>query len=107
MHGTLELKDRTIDIHWINSQGESKRSEEWAGSRAFTVLIEEVVTDGDHDAVAIVINGRDKDAELKLPLFGATTRWRVTYASSGDQSAVVSGPSVNLPALSIALLEPH
>ncbi len=106
VHGTLELRDRTIDIHWLNSDGDSKQSEEWAGSRAFTVLIEESAPGGNHDAVAIVINGRDEDAELKLPLFGATTEWRIAFASCADDSAAISGPELSLPALSIALLEP-
>ena len=94
----------TIDIHWINVDGESKQSDEWAESRAFTVLIEAIVSGGERTAAAIAINGGSDNTPLKLPLSEEGNDWRVTFTTGGSET-VVNGRDINLPGLSLALLE--
>jgi glycogen operon protein len=105
VHGVLERDGSTIGIHWINVDGESKQSDEWAWSRAFTVLIEEFPPEEDRKAVAIVINGDTEDQQLKLPDSEAPNPWKVTYSTGGDDGISIDGVDVNLPGLSLALLE--
>jgi glycogen operon protein len=104
VHGVLERDGSTIGIHWINVNGEAKQSEEWAGSRAFTVLIEENLPGGERHAAAIVINGSIDEAQLKLPVSEKENDWRLTFAS-GESDALIDGLDINMPGLSLALLE--
>jgi len=104
VHGTLERADSLVEIHWINKDGEIKQSEEWAGSRAFSVLIEEKFGDGGYSAVAIFINRYDETTRLLLPKNAEKASWHVALASSAEQPAMFDGRAVNVPALSIALL---
>ncbi len=104
VHGLLEREDSIVEIHWINRDGEIKRSEEWAGSKAFSVLIEEKFGNGDYDGVIILINRFDEETKLRLPLSAEDRDWHVAFTSVADSTELVSGRSVTVPALSVALL---
>ena len=104
VHGTLERYNSLVEIHWINKDGEIKQSDEWAGSHAFSVLIEEKFGNGGYSAVAILINRYDETAILKLPRNAEERDWHVAFSSSGDGKAILQGHAVNVPALSVALL---
>ncbi len=104
VHGSLERADSLVEIHWINRDGEIKQSEEWAGSRAFSVLIEEKFGDGGYSAVALFINRYDEATRLLLPKNAEKSSWHVAFSSSADKGAMLDGRAVNVPALSVALL---
>ncbi len=105
VHGSLERSDSLVEIHWINRDGEIKRSEEWAGSRAFSVLIEEKFGDGGYSAVAIFINRYDETTRLLLPKNAEKTSWHVAFSTSAGKAALLDGHAVNVPALSVVLLK--
>lgn len=104
VHGSLERSDSLVEIHWINKQGEIKQSKEWAGSRAFSVLIEEKFGDGGYSAVAIFINRYDETTRLLLPKNAEKSSWHVAFSSAADKTDMLDGHAVNVPALSVALL---
>ena len=82
---------------WFNSAGEAKRSEEWADSRSFTVLVER-----DGRRVAIVINGREHAVDVNLPAIDGD--WRIAFSTSAlPHDDCVSG-ILPLDAFSLALL---
>ncbi len=104
VHGSLERDDSLVEIHWINKDGEIKQSEEWAKSRAFSVLIEEKFGDGGYSAVAIFINRYDETTRLRLPENVEKESWHVAFSSSAESAAMLDRRSVDVPALSVALL---
>ncbi len=104
VHGSLERSDSLVEIHWINKEGEIKQSEEWAGSRAFSVLIEEKFGDGGYSAVAIFINRYDETTRLLLPKNAEKSSWHVAFSSAAEKTDMLDGHAVNVPALSVALL---
>ena len=82
---------------WFNSAGEAKRSEEWADSRSFTVLVER-----GGRRVAIVINGREHAVDVNLPAIDGD--WRIAFSTSAlPHDDCVSG-ILPLDAFSLALL---
>ncbi len=103
VHGSLERDDSLVEIHWINKDGEIKQSEEWAESRAFSVLIEEKFGDGGYGAVAIFINRYDETTRLRLPKNAEATSWHVAFSSSAE-TAILDDKAISVPALSVALL---
>ena len=103
MHGTLERENSLVEIHWINKHGEIKQSEEWAGSRAFSVLIEEKFGTGDYNAAAICINRYDETTKLRLPISAEDRDWHIAFASA-EETDFLSGRSVRVPAMSVAIL---
>jgi glycogen operon protein len=104
LHGTLETEDSTIDIFWCNRHGEPKQDEEWAASRAFSVIVEETMTDGSRRAIAILINGRNQRIRLGLPETHIFRDWRLAFASCRENEAHLTGTALSMPARSIALL---
>ncbi|MBT8101581.1 MAG: glycogen debranching protein GlgX, partial [Gammaproteobacteria bacterium] len=68
VHGTLQKAGSTIDIRWINREGETKRSDEWAVSHAFSVVIEEKRAADPASRVAVLINRHRDQTVLYLPL---------------------------------------
>ena len=82
---------------WFNSAGEAKRSEEWADSRAFTVLVER----GDRRA-AIVINGHERAVDVILP--DVPGSWRIAFSTSALPHDDCASGVLPLDALSTALL---
>lgn len=105
VHGSLERDNSLVEIHWINKHGEIKQSDEWAGSRAFSVLIEEKFGDGGYDAVALFINRYDETTPLKLPKSVEEREWHIAFSSSASGDALLDGTLVTVPALSVALLK--
>ncbi len=103
VHGSLERDDRLVEIHWINKDGEIKQSEEWAESRAFSVLIEEKFGDGGYGAVAVFINRYDETTRLRLPKNAEATSWHIAFSSSAE-TAILDDKAISVPALSVALL---
>ncbi|MEJ2298506.1 MAG: glycogen debranching protein GlgX [Woeseiaceae bacterium] len=82
---------------WFNRAGEAKRSEEWADSRAFTVLVER----GEQRA-AIVINGHEFAVDVILP--DITSSWRVAFSTSALPHDNCASGVLPLDSFSIALL---
>ena len=104
LHGTLTTKDSMINIRWCNHRGEPKQDDEWAISRAFSVIIDETMNDGSHRAIAIMINCRDHEHQLGLPAGENLKEWRLAFASCRDGEAKLSSTGLTLPDRSIALL---
>ncbi|MGI9247437.1 MAG: glycogen debranching protein GlgX [Woeseiaceae bacterium] len=104
VHGTLQRTNSTVQVRWINKNGKTKRSEEWAASNAFSVLIEEKSAAAQDTAVAILIN-RDRAATtLLLPATTRDTVWHVAFSSCNEPEPVIGDGGISMPGLSIALL---
>jgi len=104
VHGKLERETGSVQIRWINKDGQAKQSDEWASSRAFSVLIEEKNIAGADYAIAILINRYEESATMQVPLPGDALRWHVAFSSNGTSQASVSDQDVAVPGLSITLL---
>jgi len=104
VHGKLESENRAIQIRWINKDGQTKQSEEWQSSRAFSVLIEEKNAAASDSAVAIVINGDEEWTTMRVPLPAGTSIWHIAFCSSGAADTSVGDEGVSVPARSIMLL---
>jgi len=104
VHGILQQGPENIEIRWINKHGEAKKSEEWAVSSAFAVLIEETSTAEPGSALAILINRYGEALNLQLPETRNPTEWHVAFSTAGLTDAMVDGRDVVLPELSVTLL---
>lgn len=104
VHGTLQRDNGTVEIRWINKDGEIKQSDEWAESHAFSVLIEEKHEASQQAAVAILINRHSDTTLLNLPATEFATNWRVAFSSCSQPGPAIDGRSVSMPGLSITLL---
>ena len=104
LHGTLETGHSTIRISWCNRLGEPKKDQEWAVSRAFSVIIDETMNDGSHRAVAILLNRRNQRHKLGLPQGDKLKQWRLEFASCLETEAQLTSEGLTLPGRTIALL---
>jgi len=104
LHGSLDTGSSSIRIDWCNQAGDIKQEEEWASSRAFSVLIAETKLNGSRNAVAILINGADHENTLSLPALAQFSNWRLAFASCRQDEAVMAGLELSLPAKCMALL---
>jgi len=104
VHGKLERENSTIQIRWINKDGESKQSDEWASSRAFSVLIEEKNIAASDTAIAILLNRHEEGTTLQLPLPGDATSWRVVFSSGAAAATTVTNDAVSVPGQSMTLM---
>lgn len=104
VHGTLERESSTIEIRWVNKDGGMKQADEWAYSRAFSVLIEEVSGSTGLDAVTILMNRYNEPTVLQLPIVSIATDWHVAFSSARSPEATIQGREVIVPAQSITLL---
>ncbi|MEL7186118.1 MAG: glycogen debranching enzyme GlgX, partial [Pseudomonadota bacterium] len=95
VHGSDE--DSAIRFEWINAAGAMKQSEEWAGSRAFTVFIAQGA-----QAAAIVINGLEAAMDVRLP--EPERHWSVAFTSSELPNDDVPTGVLPMQGYSIALL---
>ncbi len=104
VHGTLQRESSTIRIRWINKDGETKQSDEWAASHAFSVLIEEKCLAEPDKGVAILINRSRETMTLNLPVSAGDRNWRVAFSSCDEPGVEFGGREVSVPARSITLL---
>jgi glycogen operon protein len=103
VHDSLSIENGSIEIRWINADGEIKRDDEWSESKVFTLLITERVTDATDSSLAISINSYHEAVTLQLP--ASARPWRVSFSSSGHDDALVKGRQLTLGGRSIALLQ--
>ncbi len=104
LHGNLDTGSSSIRIDWCNQSGDIKQDEEWASSRAFSVLITESKLNGSREAAAILINGADQGNTLSLPALAQFSDWRLAFVSCREDEATMAGLEVSLPAKCLALL---
>lgn len=104
VHGTLETADGTVQIDWINQDGDSKQETEWAHSRAFTKIISKTGRDENEMAIAILLNANDHQAEMRLSRSDKAREWRIAFCSADEPPEFSSDRKVSLPAQSLALL---
>ena len=104
VHGSLDREQSVIEIHWINKRGEIKQSDEWQGSRAFSVLIEEHFSDGGYSGVIMLINRYEERTEIKLPLSTESRQWHPAFTTGPEQTQLAGGHAVTVPGLSLTLL---
>ncbi len=104
IHGMLQTDLGTFIIRWVNQDGDTKQSDEWSSSRAFTVLIEEISGLSGIGAVAILFNRLSEATTLRLPASSYATDWHVAFSSGGAAAATIDGRDVQVPALSVTLL---
>lgn len=103
VHDSLAVADGSIEIRWINADGEIKRDHEWYESKVFTLLITARSDDDTDSSLAIAINSYHEAVTLRLP---ATARpWRISFSSSGDDDALENGRQLTLGGRSVALLQ--
>jgi len=101
VHGRLERDGETVTLTWLSPSGRSKRDEDWHDSRAFTLLIERRGAKGRGTALAIMLNGSDEAATLRLPAGGDPSGWRIAFSTC---NAMIDAGRVTLTDRSIALL---
>ncbi len=82
---------------WYNAQGQRKRDQEWATSRAFIA----VVSDAD-DAAALVVNGREQAARFSLP--AGLSGWNLEFSNGMMPDETPDPSTLRLKALSVAVL---
>jgi len=104
VHGTLQLEDRTIRNRWINKDGDTLQSDEWAENRAFSVVIEEISTKTGFAAVAILFNRYAETTTLRMTDRGFAKNWHVAFSSGENPTASIQGRDVTVPGLSVTLL---
>jgi glycogen operon protein len=104
VHGTLKLESSTIEMRWVNKDGELKQPDEWASSRAFSVLIEEVSGSTGLAAITILMNRYEEPTVLQLPIVSIATNWHVAFSSARSPEATIRGREVMVPGQSITLL---
>ncbi len=104
VHGLLKQHPGTIEMRWINKHGEAKKSEEWAVSDTFAVLIEETSTGEPGSALVIIINRDNEALNLTLPETRNAANWHRAFSTAGPSDAKVAGREVTVPALSVTLL---
>ena len=104
VHGRLRTENHTIEISWINRDGEYKHADEWASSRAFTMQIKCSNDRGQVSVVAIAINGSDKPAALRIPAPNDASQWRVAFTSCDEPDDIIAGECLELSGRSITLL---
>lgn len=104
VHGGLEKDNGTIQIHWINKDGESKQSHEWESSQAFSVLIEEKNIASPDTTLAILLNRHEESTIMRLPVPGRPIRWHIAFCSCESSEISISDHAVSVPGRSITLL---
>lgn len=96
VHGTLERDDETIDISWINQDGEHKHDHEWASSRGFTLFVSSKRAEEKESAVAVVINGNQEETRLRLPKPDFAYQWRLAFCSDPLMAEAITGRNIQL-----------
>jgi glycogen operon protein len=104
VHGLLRQGPGTIEIRWINKDGQTKRSEEWAASDSFAVLIEETSTAEPGSSVAVIINRDLETLSMQLPETRNSADWHLAFSTAGPSEANIDGRDVVVPQLSVTLL---
>ncbi len=104
VHGTLQQGNSTIDIRWINKDGQTKHSDEWAHSHAFAVLLEQTSAVAQNSAVAIFINRLNESITMDLPVTINAVQWHVAFSSDEQRDQVIQERRVVVPGLSVTLL---
>jgi len=104
VHGTLQQGHSTIEIRWINKDGQAKKSDEWAASEAFAVLIEQTSAVAQNSAVAILVNRNSETFTMRLPVTNNPTTWHLAFSSGEPPEHMINDREVAMPGLSVTLL---
>ena len=103
VHDNLPTGSGSIELRWINAEGEIKRDHEWSESRVCTLLITAKHTDDSETSLAIAINSNHEPVTLRLPL--TAQAWRISFSSSGHTDLLKNARTLTLAGRSIALLQ--
>jgi len=103
VHDNLPTGSGSIELRWINAEGEIKRDHEWSESRVFTLLITAKHTDDSETSLAIAINSYHEPVTLRLPV--TAQAWRISFSSSGHTDLLKNARTLTLAGRSIALLQ--
>jgi isoamylase len=103
VHDNLNTGTGSIELRWINADGEIKRDHEWSESRVFTLLITARRADDSETSLAIAINSYHEPVTLRLPV--TAQAWRISFSSIDQDAASISNRKLVLGGRSIALLQ--
>jgi glycogen operon protein len=103
VHDSLPTGKGSIEIRWINADGEIKRDDEWSDSSVFTLLITAKGPGNAESSLAIAINSGLESATLRLPAIADP--WRISFSSNSQRDALKNNRTLLLGGRSIALLQ--
>jgi len=81
VHGHLQHFHNSIEIRWLDPNGEFKQSDQWQFSKAFTLQFESTNQFGEKNIVAICINGHLEQTILRVPKPVGTNRWKISFTT--------------------------
>jgi glycogen operon protein len=103
VHGETEMGTSSMNIEWLNADGQDMTESDWSGPAPFKVMLAESVQGNERARVAVLLNNGDKEVSFQLPDGDLTGNWRVAW--SVDRVPVCSdGRTFRAPARSISLL---
>ena len=97
VHASTEQASTDARFEWLNSNGEHKNDDEWASSRAFSV----VISDNDNAAM-LLMNGDEHPIDMRVPL--TNNNWRLVFSSTADIEFEQDSQLVTLEPLSVAIM---
>ena len=97
IHASSDKASTDARFEWLNSNGEHKSNDEWASSRAFSVLITE-----NKNAAILLMNGHEHSIEMRAP--PTKSAWRLVFSSAADLSCNENSEHLTLEPLSVAIL---
>jgi len=102
VHGSLRTDHLTVEIRWLNAQGDEIADHEWSAVRAKNVLITGQDASGKRSAAAILINGMNDSSDFDVPFAHAAGPWRLVFASARNSELI--GRVASIPGQSTAIL---
>jgi glycogen operon protein len=84
IHGQHANENGLVEINWQRPDGHTMSDHDWMQSRAFCIALAVTDSHGQHTAVAILINGLDKEVTFSLPACPNNGVWRLAYSSDAD-----------------------
>ena len=103
LHGETEIGASSVNINWLNTDGNAMEESSWSGPAPFKVMYAEAARNGAMSRVAVLINNSDEEVGFRLPEAYPTCEWRVAWSADGLAIAK-DGRSFAAPARSISLL---
>lgn len=103
LHGKTEIGASSVNISWLNTDGNAMEESSWSGPAPFKVMYAEAARNGAMSRVAVLINNSDEEVGFCLPEAYPTCEWRVAWSADGLAMAK-DGQSFAAPARSISLL---
>jgi glycogen operon protein len=97
VHEGSDFSSKGTRFEWFNSDGEHKSNDEWANSRAFSVMIAE-----NGSAAVLIINGQEHPVEMRVP--SIANDWRLVFSSAENPVYETDSRTILLDPLSVAIL---